>query len=593
MVAMPAQAVGEVRRPTFVRVVTAAGDPLANAVVTFAGCQPHLGSAAGPADVLLIQSDARGRAQAKLQASSCYVAWAVGPPDAEGHGVLSSVQGFFAAGALVELCCDLPYAPSHLQITGAEPWHALGPLQYFLLTQAPGSETALVVDADGTIPLPPGPPSVIEVRSHDGQPLWSTSGTSGELAIPPPQSLRVRVIDENGAPLAGASVRQRVVRLLPWRNDGLGGVVEDRYRELAQVDADGRAVVQVPYLRDPLKEQTHGDLLLFAGTAGRPPVAGGVFNRSLYQDDHKVDKATGDELRFTCKRVEPLAGCCGAVPAGTVAHLSAVCKLFSERTSYVHDARAFVTTVDAAGKFAFDDLPAELHSCRLTIVPPQGSPRVLPLFQAMSGRELPPEVAVREGGAGLALPGFTNLNVQVTEPGGGPARGVVAFLAPGDQRGVLFRDSLVRFPLDARGAASLRLAPGKWVVLAVSSAGWAASLLELEPGERDATLAMEPLGSMRIRLQDNEGHAIADARVQVRGTTTRGTGDALQSMLQSLRGPGRAQWANLRTDAEGRMTIPFVPVPGVTQRLLLQWVGGRTVEFALEAATDWTILRPQ
>ncbi|HEX6811743.1 MAG TPA: hypothetical protein VF384_08985 [Planctomycetota bacterium] len=591
------QASGDVvRQPSFVRVMTIDGEPLANAVVTFVGSIPHFGAATGQRDVLHVASDPRGRAMARLQAGLCYVAWAVGPPDAQGNGVLSAVQGFFGAGALLEMRCSEPYTPRRLQVEGTKAWKELGPFQYLLLTAAPGTETELVPEQDGALVVPPCPNAVIEVRCRDGQPLWSTAASNEAVAIPPPQSLAVRVVDENGAPLAGASVKQRVLRLPPWRSDGLGGVVEDRFRELAKAGADGRAVVQVPYPADPLKEQNHGDLLLFAGTAGRPPVAGGVFNRALCMDDHKVEKVPGNELVFTCKRVEPLAGCCGPVPAGTVAHLAAVCKVFMERTSYVHDARAFVTSVDAQGRFAFDDLPAELHSCRLAIVPPdtqRGSQTAVPLFPAMPGRVLPVEVASSEGAATLALVGFTSLDVQITEPAGGPARGVVAFLAPGDQRGVLFRDSLVRFPLDARGAATLRLAPGRWIVVVVSAAGWAASQFELEPGQRTVELAMKPQDVMRVQLLDRTDRGIANAQLETRGTRTRGTGDSLQSILQNLQGHTQTQWTSLRTDAEGRIVIPFVAVSGVSRKLALKWEGGSTADFALEAGTDWLVVRPQ
>jgi hypothetical protein len=580
------------RQPTFVRVLSAGGEPIANAVVTFVGSIPHLGAAAGPRDELQVASDARGRVMARLQPGLCYVAWAVGPADAEQCGVLSAVSAYFGAGALLELCCLQHYKPRRLPVDGAEAWSSTGPLQYIVLTAAQGTETALVLE-DGAISLPPCPNAVIEVRCRDGQPLCSFPSADKLLAIPAPQSLAVRVVDENGAPLAGVSVRHRVHRLLPWRSDGLGGVAEDRFRELGKTDAEGRAVVHVPYAADPLKEQNHGDLLLFAGTASRPAVCGGVFNRGLCMDDHKVDKVPGDELVFTLRSVEPLSGRCGPMPKGTVAHLSAVCKMFMAGASYVHDSRAFVTAVDGQGRFVFDDVPAELHSCRLAIVTPADKPHVMPLFPAMPGRTLPYEVSASDGAAAPGVTVSAYLEVQITEPGGGPARGVVAFLAPADQRGVLFRDSLVRFPLDTRGSTVLHLAPGKWIVVVVSAAGWAAKQCELEAGERKEVLAMEPLAVLRVQLLDHDDHAIPDAQVETRGTKTKGTGDALQSILQNLHPQMQAQWNLLRTDAEGRIVIPFVPVTGVTRTLALRWEGGRSTDFPLEAGADWLVVHPR
>ncbi|MEO6597170.1 MAG: hypothetical protein ABIP94_20700, partial [Planctomycetota bacterium] len=480
-----AQAPGEVeRRPAFVRVFDDAGEPVAGAVVTLSGCIPHLGAKAGPSDVLFVSSDARGRAVPKLQAGLCYVAWAVGPPDRQGVQRVSAVQGFFGAGAQFDLRCDTARPPERCVVEGADAWRELGPLRFFALTSLPGIEVELVPDAEGMLQMPSGPPFLIEVRTRDGQPLSSSPSNSpsnspssspsdaGRLVIPPPQSLRVRVQDENGKPLPGAVVQHRVTRLLPWRLDGFGGVAEDRCRDLAVVDAEGRATVLVPYAADPLRDRGHGDLLLFAGVSGRPRVAGGIKNRTYYESDRSVRAIGPDELRFTCARVEPLRGACGAIPSGTTVHLAAVCKLFSENESYTHDARAFVTAIDANGQFAFTELPAELHSCRLTLVAPPGSERALPIFPPTRGRELPAELALRERPPGLNLHGgVAELMTVVTEPGGGPARGVVAFLAPADLAGVLLRDALVRFPLDARGAATLRLAPGKWVVFAASNLG--------------------------------------------------------------------------------------------------------------------------
>jgi len=88
-------------------------------------------------------------------------------------------------------------------------------------------------------------------------------------------------------------------------------------------------------------------------------------------------------------------------------------------------------------------------------------------------------------------------------------------------------------------------------------------------------------------------YAIPDAQVETRGTKTKGTGDALQSILQNLHPQMQAQWNLLRTDAEGRIVIPFVPVTGVTRTLALKWEGGRSTDFPLEAGVDWLVVHPR
>ncbi len=586
-----AQADAEVvRRPTFARVETNAGEPLAGAVVTFAGGLPHLGVDAGPRDVLQVQTDARGRAQAKLLPGLCYVVWAVGPADERGERAATAPYGWFGAGALVSLRANEPIPALRVAVRGAEAWSSQGPLRYFAMTSMPGAEIEIVPTADGELVMPLDPIVAIEVRTARDEKLWFQA-PAADVVIPPPTKVVVRARDEAGAPLPGALVRQRVGRLAPWRVDSLTGVNEDRWRELGRTDAEGRCVVEVPYAGNPLKEANSTDVLLFVGAPGRPSVAGGAYRRGLLVDDRKVPSIEGDELPFTCRPVPPLAGSVGRVPAGSIVHLAAVCKVYFERNSYQHDPRSFHATVGADGAFAFDDVPAEVHSCRFSLVRGDGLMIDLPTFPALRGRELPSDLAV--GSPGLSPESFADVTVQVVETGGGPARGVVAVLAPAERPGVLLRDSAQRIALDARGASKLRLQPGKWIVMAFTESGWAASAYEFVAGANEVALAMQPTARMRIEARDAEGKPIAGAHVEMRGTSMRGTNDPVQSMLQGLRSQWTTQWSQLRTDAQGRLVIPFVPVEGVLQKLGLRWRGGGSAEFVLEASEDWAVVGPR
>lgn len=575
-------------QPTFARVESAAGEPLADAVVTFAGCLPHAGTDAGPLDVKQVQTDAKGRARAHLQPNLCYVAWAVGPADGEGRRAVTPVRGWIGAGAVLTLRCDEPQPPRRIAVDGLAAWAKQAPLQFVALTAVPHAEAELGLE-DGRLVVPAGPHEVIEVRTAAGQPLWHTAVAKDTLVLPPPQSLRVRVIDETGAPLPGAVVRHRVGRLRAWRLDSLGGVVTDRWRAIGTADAQGRCTVEVPYHEDPLRVQRHGELLLFASVPGRPAVAGGVFNRALYADDRKIASADGDELVFTCRKSEPLTGSAAGLPAGTVAQLSATCKLMSDGNSYVHDARSFHVPVGPGGTFTFGDVPATVHACRLMFVPPADSPRPPPMFTARQLRELPPEVSA----GGLSSDSFANVRLRVTDHGGGPARGLVAIVVPIMGGGLPARDAVTRVPLDARGSTPLRLTPGKWVVMVVSDGGWGGLCFDATPADGEVALAMQPMSTMRVELRDERDRPLAGARVVVRNTTARGTNDPLQNVLSSLRSQTHGEWARLRTDAVGRIVIPFVPIEAMTQRLALTWDGGATGEFLLEANTDWLTVGPQ
>jgi len=593
-VRLPAQTGGQ-RRPTFARAETAAGAPLAGAVVTFAGRVPHLGVDVADKDIVQVATDVRGRAQAKLLPGLCYTAWVAGPAAADGRVAVSSPHAWFSAGALVSLRTGEPEAPRRLQLRGLDAWSSRGPLQFHLLFMSPGPELPLAIE-NGELLVPPGPLAAIEVRTAQGEPLWHALGADGVFVVPPPRRVRVQVVDDNGVPLASALLRHRVGRLVPWRLDNFGGVVEDRWRDLGRTGADGRTEVEVPYAGDPLREQQHGDLVLFAAVAGRPAVAGGVFQRGLYRNDHLVTASAGpiDELQFVCRPVPPLSGNIGPVPAGSFVNLAAVCKFFVETTSFRHDARSFTAPVAADGSFTFTDLPAELHSARLSLVSGGEAfdgPMSMPMFQTLPGRELPALVA-GAAGPGLIGEAVADLRLVVTDAGGGPARGTVAFVAPAEPRGVLLRDSVVRVPLDQGGAATLRLCPGAWVVMAATDSGYVAEQLALTAGGHGRQLRMQPMRQLRVELRDDQGRPIAGAQLQSRGTTTRGSDDPLQSMLQGLRNQQRGLWASLRTDAEGRVVIPFVPIDGVVQKMELHWAGRRSEEFVLNAAEDGLLVRP-
>jgi len=303
--ALVAQGGDVARRPTFSRVVDGAGEPIADAEVVFVGGLPHLARTVASVDVQRVGSDKRGRAIARLREDLCYVVWAVGPAVADGARTVSEVQGYFSAGALLDVPCT-DSRPTAATLGGLEAWREHGPLRLFAMTPAPGDEVELAAGEDGRLSLPPGPYSVVEVRGPDGQPLWSTR-RGDAMTMPPPRRVPVLVVDEEGAPLAGVEVVHRVARLGGWPLDGFPGVGDERLRPLGTTGADGRCDVLVPYDGDPLRE-AKGDLLLLARPPGRPVVASGVWSRSIYASDRKVPRIDGGVLRFECGQAAPLVG---------------------------------------------------------------------------------------------------------------------------------------------------------------------------------------------------------------------------------------------------------------------------------------------
>lgn len=571
---------GEARRPTFARVVDAAGAPVAGAVVTFAGGVPHLGTRVGPHDVQVVATDARGRARAKLREGLCYVAWAAAAVDG-GEGV-SDVTGYFGAGALRELRCRPGAPPRRIELRGVEAWAANGPLRVFAVTPSPGTETELAL-VDGAVQVPPLPAWHLEVRTADAQPLWQFWSPGERVVLPPPQRLAVRVVDEHGAPLPGACLTQRIGRQARWSHDALTGSPDEVRRPLGTVGEDGAATLTICSPGDLLQDPAVRDVLLFASAPGRPEVAGGRFLEGFYVDDHRVASPPASVLTFTLPPVDPLVGWVGLVPPGTVAHLAAVCRLHSSANSYFHDARSLVVPVAADGRIEFAALPAEIESCRLTLVPPHGDIRSLPSLTAAPARVLPFAAPPAAAAAAQRLPAC-ELTLQVTDPSGGPASGAVVAVVPAGLDGVLVRDASELVPLDTGGSATIRLLAGRWHVMVAAAGGWAAATYELEPGGRAERLPMAPVQQMRVRLLDAAGLPVAGAVVVPGATSTRSTADARQAILQHLHeAAARSEWPDLRTDADGRVAIPFVPVPGFRRRLCLEAGERRTADFLLEA----------
>lgn len=569
------------RQPAFVRVVDAEGRPLAGATVTFAGGLPHLAPAV-PADVLAVTSDARGRATAKLRTDLCYCAFAVLPaaPDSQGQrGRRSKVHGYFAAGALLELPCVEAWSPTRVRISGAAAWAEHGPLQCMAWTEYPGRGELLEASATDEFVLGPAAAhaATLEVRDRHGRALWTAPVGQSTIALPPPQQVPVRVVDERGQPLAGVPIRQRVWRRPALRPGGFGGVAEPRWAELDVTGRDGRCTVVVAYPTDPLQQPAAPDLFLCAAPTDRPEVLGGILNRQLLRDDLRCKESKLTELVFTCAALEPLRGRC-QVPAGTTAELHVVAALGTDARSYQHDPRWYSAAVGDDGRFAFSAPPKALHGGRLYLLPPGGGAWAFP-FE--SGRLLPEAVAA-EGAPWHRAQGLAAISIAVVEPDGGPARGGVLWELQ-EGRPQSLREAVMMTPLDAAGTARLERQPGRWLFAVVTQQGYGCLDVTLDGKASAESLRLAPFARMRLRIVDADGQPVAGAALSVAGTRTRGTGDPVEALWQSVAQGRRLRLPELASDAHGNLTIDFVPAPGLTVQLACRAGGRASPMFALEA----------
>lgn len=549
------------RHFAFANVVGTDGAPLADAVVLFAGSVPHFGNVDRTVDVVAVASDARGRARARLLPGLCYVAWAVGPADAVGESDWASANGLFGAGALFELRCEHRNGPKRVWPLGIEPWQQRGgPLRYFAVTPMPGTRTELTVDDVGRVVIPPGPACAIEVVTADGEPLAAFSSTTDEPQIPPPQDVVVQTVDPRGNPVANVPILLRVARYGPWPGDRFGAVGEARLRRLGHTDADGKATFVVPCTVDPMVKHATPELLLLAAAPGRRTVGGGILNGRFLQDDQTIEKFADGAIRFTIRDADPLLGCCGPVPAGTQAILWAVCTQNQDRGDSFFDPRLFTAEVDERGTFAFPDVPRDVYSTRLALVGPDGR---LPtaLFGAVEGRRLPAAVSAVDRRASLDGE-LAKLELRVLDPTSGPASGVCGYLAPAVPGNVLLRDAVLRVALDAAGTARLPLEPGRWVALFVGAAGWVVEPIATVAGAMTMTLTMQPFARMELRLSDAAGQPLSGIGTHAFRRQTRGSTDPTTRLLQTLAGSLSERWQTRRSDDDGLLVLPFVPIPG-------------------------------
>lgn len=581
------------REPTFVRVVDGARAPLAGAAVTFVGNLPEVES--GPVDRVVVASDARGRAMARLRTDLCYSAWAVGPAAASGVAAVSPIEGLFSAGAMLELACDDDLAPQLVRLEGLEPWQQRGPFSLHVLGWNPAADFEVATVEGGWL-LPPSPlckqvqigVMTLELRTADGQPLLWFQGDRGNLLVPPPQDMDLVAVDEKGKPLAGVAMRQRVGQLQPWRLDGYGGATRSAWRTLGQTDAEGRLRVQVPGSVDPLRAPGGMEVLVFGAAPGRVQVVGGVRHSNVYENDRRVDKFEGQVLRFAMAPSPPLVGRCAGLPAGTMANLLGVAKLWSSDNGFMHDHRSWCVPVAEDGSFRFEGLPADLYSARVSFWHPTLQLRA-PMLQAEGVRKLPE--AVRADAS--AAPAFAEVEVRVTDAHGGPARGAVLQLGPGNRGGTQLRYSIARVPLDTSGTARILVPPGPLALLATGTGGFVGQLVDVPAGAFRCDLQMKAFASMQVRFLGHDDQPIIGASPRVTRATTRGSSDPVGGLLQGMESNMRWRMTQLHTDAEGRLSIPFVPIEGITLQLTLNGAQGASPPFELEVSGEEIELRPK
>lgn len=569
------------RRATIIRVIDAAGRPIADATVTCTGTVLHAEPWAAAADVVTAATDARGHARAALIPGLGYHGWALGPAAADGKRWSSAPNAWFGAGGVVELFADCELSPRAVTITGLEPWREFAP-QLVVTTTLPGfAALPLVPAADGHADLPLLPPGQqwLQLRSGSGELLWRTPLQAGPVAVPTPLRVPLRAEDKDGKPLAGVTVRLRDPKtqfvpcdaplpVAPWTGS----------RRIGITGADGRLEATVPADWNPSVGQ-QADLLFEFDLPGHVRTSSGALASNWFVADRQTERQGPDVVGVLLPAV-PLRGRLNAaVPAGTRLELRATARLMTSDSGYILDPRSYRTTVGADGAFEFAGVPEFLHDNHLVLLPPAGAPLLaalaLPQIAAAPERLVPEVVDVA---------GALRLRLRVLDARSGPAIGVTGYLQPvlADTR--LVRQGATRFFVEPSGIADLVLTPGRWALFVANDSGHAAAVIETTETAAEFEMRMNDALLWQIHARDAGGQPVAGASLAVASVSFPVTKDpdlvALQvpqiAWLRHYLGRGR-------TGADGELRLPF-PDIGATVTACVQLGNRQSERFKMTAA---------
>ncbi|HLQ37431.1 MAG TPA: hypothetical protein VK348_06505 [Planctomycetota bacterium] len=586
------------RKPAFVRVFGSDGKPLAAAAVTLFG-EVAIAPELAPVDVVKVTTDDKGRARADLLLCVGYSAYAVGPADAAGVQQVTEVADGAACSRTVELRADRSCGTRELRGDGIAAWQAEGPLQ---VRAGVGTRMRLWLPLplqDDKVALPPLPGNTrVQVLDARGQLLQTGAPGEGDaavLALPPRRLLPVLVVDDKGAPVAGAEIWHQVAteynqRLLTYRR-------ADSWRVCGVTGVDGTAQAVVASAMEPLAEDFNGQLQLAAGKPGFAESVGGWLGRERIVDNKRVEAGKVSELRFTLTPQAPLRGRLlqGEVPlANRQVLLCTQVRITQGQGGWSSWPRTFSTQTEADGSYAFAVLPSLQDPVQLAIgpvPPPADAGSKVPFVPAgplLGGQKVPAEPPT------IDLARTANLSLQVLDLQNGPARNADAALVPLINGNLNLQGWALEFPLDPAGRAVARALPGSALLFAFDCDGFASQLLEFDGKPVDLKLQLQPFACMQVRVLDADGQPVEGARLQIRRTSFHGGGgnreqDLLRNLAHQVNGELLRRSA---TAADGSIAAHFLDLPGSSfgvaaqkehkQSIVVPLAAGDTVDLRLQ-----------
>ncbi len=587
------------RRPLLGTVVDGDGKPLAGATVCF-GYVPFGGEDLPPHDQGTTTTDARGRFKADVLPCASYSLWAVGPEADAGRATSAIVHA--AAGALVELRATARRTNWRLTIEGLDAWQEAGPFTIRLFADTvllPGAP--LAVAADGTVELPPLLPAIanFDLCDQAGEVLATLpvpTKEGGKAKLLPPQTVPMRVFDNKGQPLAGATIEQHISRgwhqgsdFGPYR---AGRVVR---RRLGATDADGKLVVRVPSAKDPFRSSGYRQLYFLAKKPGHSASLSG-FTDQLFLDGKQVADKDRTELSFHLQAALPLtARFTSAGGRGLAGQPVAVRSNFriEEATNggWQGQEATWLATTDADGRVTIADLPLNVGELSVVLLAPTadlGVPEPLrrsapPLPLAPMRFSSRPDQEIM-----VDLSSYRTVQLRCCAADKSPARGATVLVLPELPQIECDAWTMQATP-DPAGRLSLPLPPGTWIVFMRDAENMACERLVVER-DLEATLILAPMPTMRGRVVDKDGKPLGGAALDLVSMSVMGMG-ASRSPAEAIGNHLNWRWLDaVRSDANGNFLAPFVPVPGASYEAIFRHGNRQSARFAVLAAADPTTI---
>jgi hypothetical protein len=548
---LPAQAAARERGHGFVR--AADGTRVVGAEVIVASRLLPGFPELSPADELRVRSGKDGIFHADLLPGRAYSAFAVWT-DATGERRSHIVEGLVPGPILA-----LDEAPRQrlrrVRITDSAAWADRGPLRLFASASDSNlGRRELPLDAEFTAAVPtlPGDSTWLEVRSASGMVLTmhsislSNAATTAEaeVALPPPAPLRVRVVDDAAAPLAGVRVSYSLSR-------SFAGIET----ELGTTGADGTVRGIVPS-RNSLYETTGAFTLVLAASDRQRTI--------LFGDRAKLADGTAEVvLRSGKDLVGRVLGKDGApVPGLTL--LPDCFVMLSERESDGMGVPLAAEPIDRDGRFRFSGLHPRYDFRLLALLDPVAARAAgLPLREGIAVAPmlwlavgLPPFGAPHDLGE-LRLDRLTVAQVQVRAADGAPV--------PGARLSVT-TESLYHTPLtyacDRVGRLQFPLPEGM-VRLGAYAPGFgiATRVVTVPPVEGDSSLdplvlQLSATRTVRGTVVDVDGKPVAGVTVK---QWNRPQID--DRALQELAFQNRARSAPTGSDGAFELVLPLADAP--------------------------------